>query len=459
MITVVAIDDDPASLELVQTIVERDEVTFFGAGTAGEGLELIRQHHPQLVLLDLVLPDLGGMEVLERIVDFDPGAEVMLLTAHYSTQSAVEAIQKGASDYLTKPLNVEELTRRLDQMLEESRRRRETLRLDRELMNAFQFEGIVGRSPIMLDLYTRIRRVAPHFRTVLVAGPTGSGKELVARALHRLSPAARGNFVACNCSAIVETLMESELFGHVAGAFTGATKDKTGLFEQAHRGTLFLDEIGDMPLATQAKLLRVLQNQEFQKVGSPVTRQVDVRVVAATHRDLRAMAERGQFREDLYYRLSMMELLVPSLASRKEDLPLLERFFVERFASEYGKTIRGLTRRAQAVLAQYGWPGNVRELENVLGNACMMADSPIIDVRDLPTRVRAPEASAAGGALITLEEAQHRHALRVVEALGGNKVQAAEVLGVSRATLYRLLGWSAAKGGRAGEAASASTGG
>src|SRR2546422_5378422 len=271
------------------------------------------------------MPKVGGMELLERILEAAPATNVMLMTGHYSTEAAVEAIQKGAYDYLNKPLSVEKLRQRVDQLMAEARQRRRTLQLDRELLKVYEFEGLLGRSPLMLDVFARVRRVAPHFRTVLVTGATGTGKELVARALHRLSPAASGTFAVCNCSAIVETLFESELFGYVKGAFTGATQDKSGLFEYANGGTLFLDEIGEMPLATQAKLLRVLQSQEIQRVRSPAVRKVAVRGVAATNRDLRARVAEKEFRDDLYYRLSMVEVKLPLLAERKEDLPLLVR--------------------------------------------------------------------------------------------------------------------------------------
>src|SRR5437879_5103914 len=294
----------------------------------------------------------------------------------------------------------------------------------------------------MLDVFARVRRVAPHFRTALVTGATGTGKELVARALHRLSPAASGTFAVCNCSAIVETLFESELFGYVKGAFTGATQDKSGLFEYANGGTLFLDEIGEMPLATQAKLLRVLQSQEIQRVGSPAVRKVDVRVVAATNRDLRT-----EFRDDLYYRLSMVEVKLPLLAERKEDVPLLVRYLVERFAMQYNKPIRGLTRRAQALLARYSWPGNVRELENALGHACMMVEGDLIDVRDFPDTLRKPAERelVEDEDLIPLDELQRRHALRVLARVGGNKKRAAEILGIARTTLEQPLAQSGAE--------------
>ena len=446
-ILLLAIDDDPQSLEFVKDALAQENLEILTTTDPELGLELVLRRHPQIVLLDLVMPKIGGMELLERILEADPGTNVMLMTGHYSTEAAVEAIQKGAYDYLNKPLSVEKLRQRVDQLIAEARQRRRTLQLDRELLKVYEFEGLLGRSPLMLDVFARVRRVAPHFRTVLVTGATGTGKELVARALHRLSPAASGTFAVCNCSAIVETLFESELFGYVKGAFTGATQDKSGLFEYANGGTLFLDEIGEMPLATQAKLLRVLQSQEIQRVGSPAVRKVDVRVVAATNRDLRARVGEKEFRDDLYYRLSMVEVKLPLLAERKEDVPLLVRYLVERFATQYNKPIRGLTRRAQALLARYMWPGNVRELENALGHACMMVEGDLIDVRDFPDTLRKPAERelVEDEDLIPLDELQRRHALRVLARVGGNKKRAAEILGIARTTLYQLLAESGAE--------------
>jgi transcriptional regulator with PAS, ATPase and Fis domain len=271
----------------------------------------------------------------------------------------------------------------------------------------------------------------------------------VAHALHHLSPAASGIFAVCNCAAIAETLVESELFGYVRGAFTGATQDKIGVFEYANRGTVFLDEIGEMPLPAQAKLLRVLQNQEIQRVGSPAPRSVEVRVVAATNRNLRTMVSEGKFREDLYYRLTMVEISLPRLTDRREDMPLLQRHFLAKFAAEYKKPVVGLTRRAQARLAIYSWPGNIRELENVLGNACMMVEGTVIDIGDLPETVRGPAGEFAGPdeILISLDESQKRHVMRVLEHVNGNKSQAAEILGISRATIYQFLGRAKAGSG------------
>lgn len=439
---VVAIDDDEQHLKFIATVLSQENVQVSTATDPKGALDLIRKESPHLVLVDLLMPGMSGMEVLERVLELDPATEVVLLTGQYSTESAVEAIQKGAADYLTKPVDVERLQQRLDSLISEVRKGQRRAELENELIENSQFATMVGHSPAMLEVFHRIRRVAPHFRTVLVTGETGTGKELAAQALHGLSPAASGPFVTCNCSAVVETLAESELFGHVKGAFTGAVQDRVGVFEAANRGTVFLDEVGELSLALQAKLLRVLQNQEIQRVGSPVARRVDVRVIAATHRDLSSMVRDQKFREDLFYRISVVHIKLPSLAQRKEDLPLFEQYFVRRFAEQYGKPVRGLTTRAQTLLARYAWPGNVRELENVLGSACMMTESETIDVRDLPEYVRESRLSEVHeeNSLATLEQVERTHALRVLKHVGGNKVRAAELLDVSRAKLYRILG-------------------
>ncbi len=440
-LTLLAIDDNPVNLQLIRDVLEQADIEILTATDPEAGFETFLKIRPRTVLLDLVMPKLGGMELLERIIAVDPGAEVILLTSHYSTESAVEAIRKGAADYWTKPLDAEKLRNRIAAILDDAAKRRDTLRLDRELLHVSKFEGMVGRSPLMLDVFAKILRVAPHFRTVLITGATGAGKELVAQALHRASPVAKNRFAVCNCSALVENLLESELFGHVRGSFTGALQDKPGLFEHADGGSIFLDEIGELTPSAQAKLLRVLQNRQVQRVGSVTTRAIDVRVIAATHRDLKAMVRAGTFREDLYYRLAMVEVNLPSLASRHEDLPLLERYFLEKFAAEYGKSVAGLTRRAQARMAVYPWPGNVRELENVIGNACMMAQGTVIDIDDLPDNLRSPAHYERAGdeTLLSLEEVQRRHILRVLEAVGGHKTRAAEILGIGRATIYQML--------------------
>lgn len=448
-VSLLIIDDNAGSLELLSSALAQPGLEILTASDPEEGLELVHRRRPQIVLTDLVMPHLTGMDVLEQIVEFDPSIDVILMTAHYSTESAVEAIKKGATDYLNKPIAIAMLRERVGKMIEEARRRQHALRLEDELLASSEFEGIIGRSPLMWDLFSQIRRVAPHYRSLLVTGPTGAGKDLMAQAIHRRSPAHTARYAVLNCSAVVETLFESELFGHVRGSFTGATADKPGMFEHAHGGTLFLDEIGDMPLTTQAKLLRVLQNQEVQRVGSLTTRKVDVRVIAATNHDLRAAIRDKTFREDLYYRLSMVELRVPSLSERKEDLPLLERHLMAKFAAQYKKPIRGLTHRAQIVLSLHAWPGNVRELENVLGHASMMALGDTIDIQDLPAYMRSPSDLDAGHGASesaplavqsgTLEEQERVLIIRAMESAGGNQSQAARALRIGRDALrYKL---------------------
>ena len=441
----VVIDDDPANIKFARFVLADEGLEIHSATDAEGGLELIRRTRPQIVLLDLVMPGVEGMEVLQQILEFDPGIDVILMTGFYSTESAVEAIQKGAADYFPKPFTPERLRGKINQIKEDSKHRQRSLKLENELLENFEFDGMIGRGPLMLELVSQIRRIAPHFRSVLVTGPTGVGKELVARALHRLSPGQKGHFVALNCSSISETLAESELFGHVKGAFTGAHQDKVGVFEYAEGGVVLLDEIGEMPLPLQAKLLRVLQNQELQRVGSPVVRKVSARVVAATNRDLPEMVSQGKFREDLYFRLCMIELKVPSLAERREDLIILQRHFLKSFAAQYKKPVAGLTRRAQTLLSRYSWPGNVRELENVIGHACMMTESDVIDVRDLPARIQnlRQEENAESEVELSMDQVARMHARRVLARVGGNKVRAAEILGISRTYLYELLKKSA----------------
>src|SRR5258706_1532805 len=438
---VLVIDDDPENEDLIREVLQDVEVEIYTATDPRVGLELFSQKRPQIVLLDLVMPNISGMELLEKIVQADPAADVLLMTGDYSTESAVEAIQKGAGDYFTKPLDIGRLRSRVEGILADAEKRKSTMKLELELLEVYEFQGIVGRSPVMLELFGKIRRIAPHYRTVLVTGETGTGKELVARSLHHLSPVVSKPFAVCNCSALVETLVESELFGYVRGAFTSATQDKAGIFEYANGGTVFLDEIGELSMAAQAKLLRVLQNQEIQRVGSPTPRIVDVRVIAATHRDLKALVKEGRFREDLFYRLAMVEIRLPRLSERVQDILLLPRYFLRKYSVQDRKEITGITRRAQTLLTRYAWPGNVRELENLLGNACIMVAGSLIDVRDLPEAIRSQSSgvSVEGDRVHTMEEVQRQHLLKVLELVGGNKSRTAELLGLSRATVYEML--------------------
>jgi DNA-binding NtrC family response regulator len=451
MVKVLIVDDDPQSLRLSAAAIEDEGLEIITVDHPQEALRLAHKAHPQIALLDLRMPSMSGIELMERLIAHDPNIDVILITAHSSTESAVEAIQKGASDYFNKPISVQRLRDRVHKLAEDARQRLRRAEIERTSIDIYQFENMIGRSAAMLDVFVQLRRIAPHFRTILVSGPTGSGKELVARALHQLSPVARGPFAACNCSAIVESLFESELFGYVKGAFTGANADKIGLFEYANNGTVFLDEIGDMPLATQAKLLRVLQTQEIQRVGSPAVRKINVRVIAATNRDLKEMVAEKLFREDLYYRLAAIEVKLPALKDRMEDVPLLARYFLARYSKEYHKSVSFISRRAEAMLSRYDWPGNIRQLESAIAHACMMSSNETLDVEDFQEEFRNAGRRESGGMktdMVSMDQMQRIHARNVMEKVGGNKSRAADILGISRVTLYKLL---AGSGDGAGE--------
>jgi len=440
-VAIVVIDDTVGSLELITAALAHTGAAVYTASNPVEGLELVRKHRPRMVITDLVMPQISGLEVLQHVMSFDSTIDVILMTAHYTTGTAVAAIRNGAADYLQKPVKIAVLRERVANLIESANRRSKARSPNSASTQELEFEGLVAASNQMWDLFAMVQRIAPHYRSVLVHGPTGAGKDLVATALHRRS-GVPGKFVVLNCSAVVETLFESELFGHVKGSFTGADRDKTGLFELANGGTLFLDEIGDMPLPTQAKLLRAIQNQEVLPVGSLTARKVNVRIVAATHRDLRAAIANGRFREDLYYRLSMVELSVPPLRDRAEDISLLARHFVKKFSHEYSKEVEGLTPRASIVLQRYDWPGNVRELEHVIGRACMLADGISIDVQDLPEAlVRSTPVSdvSAGEAPSALADHERRLVEEALQASGGNQSEAARRLGIGRDALrYKM---------------------
>jgi len=436
-LSVLVIDDDDLTIDFVRAALEGRPVAVSGAADAASALSVFRNLRPGLVLVDLILPDMNGIDLLEKIREHDPETNVLIMTGHYSTESAVKAIQAGADDYLNKPVSVEILRERVDAWIEERANQQKAAQLELELLGSSTFEGIVGRAVPMLDLLTKTKRIAPHFSTVLVNGETGTGKELVSRALHSWS-GRRGQFVVCNCASVVETLFESELFGHKKGAFTGAVSDKPGLVDAAEGGTLFLDEVGEVPLEFQAKLLRLLQNRETRRVGDSQARQVDVRVVAATNRHLRRMVSEGTFREDLFYRLSMVQLQVPSLRARLGDLPMLIRHFLEDFSQRYKRGKLQITKRAEAALCRHSWPGNIRELENALSYACMLTQSGMVDLADLPDYLL-ENRPAESSELQTLAEVENQHVRKVLKACEGNRARAAEVLGISRATLYRFL--------------------
>jgi DNA-binding NtrC family response regulator len=438
------LDDDEALLALFREYVEQMGFPVTATTDPHEALERVRANECRVVISDLKMPVMDGLEFLEKAQAINPDVDVILVTGHYSVETAIDAIRRGAYDYLCKPLDRARLEKTLDELAGLWNRERQVRELEQRLLDV-EFQGIVGRGPAMLEVFAMIQKVAKHYANALVSGPTGSGKELVARALHAVSPVAQQRFAVCNCSALVDTLLESQLFGHVRGAFTGATETRAGLFEFANGGTVFLDEIGEISKPLQSKLLRVLQNREIQRVGSPEVKQVDVRVIAATNRDLRAEVQAGRFREDLFYRLSMIQIRVPGLAERTEDILILTQHFLRKCNQAYNKQVRGLTRRAQNLLMRHTWPGNVRELENAVSAACMTTQNALLDVADFPEHMQTPPAAVAFGDApegwkpLPLDEVRRRHIQRVLEMCKGNRVRAAELLGIGRTSLYRFL--------------------
>ncbi|MBI2411970.1 MAG: sigma-54-dependent Fis family transcriptional regulator [Deltaproteobacteria bacterium] len=391
---------------------------------------------------DLVIAKSGRemVQYVQYMAAVDPRVEIFLVGV--SESEALDTIKRGASACFGLPLDKERFAESLEEVAVQAAIRNETDEIEKLLVEKYTFAGVVAKNPQMLDAFRFLRKIAPYFKTVTITGETGTGKEAMARALHAISPAAKEPFVACNCGGMVETLIESELFGHVKGAFTGADADKKGMFEAAGSGVLFLDEIGDMPLSFQPHLLRVLQNGEFRKVGGPKTLMANCRVIAATNRDLANEVREGRFREDLFYRLTPLTLTVPPLRERKDDIQLLSRHILERFSSKTGKKVDGISRPAQKALLSYDWPGNVRELENAIEYAAILASEPFLKAEHLPATVTAIgperpalEAHSSG----TLEEVVKRHILSTLAASAGNRSEAARVLGISRRALLRKL--------------------
>jgi DNA-binding NtrC family response regulator len=442
-LTVCVLDDEPVMVETLQESLRCLGFSSIGTCDPQHAFEMIDQNRVRVVISDIKMPGMDGVEFLDQALRHDPGVYVILMTGSYLLDNAIAAIKRGAYDYIPKPVDRSRLKKSLDELAESFHRRKRIRILERQLLTDLEFHGIIGRSPAMLDVFEMVRKVALHYTNILLVGPTGTGKELVAKAIHQISPVAQHRFAVCNCSAMVDTLLESQLFGHVRGSFTGATDTRAGLFEYANGGTVFLDEVGETSLAMQSKLLRVIQNREIQRVGSPEVRHVDVRLIAATNRDLRAEVAAGRFREDLFYRLSTIEVRVPSLAERLDDIPMLTQFFLKKYNQAYSKQILGLTRRAQAVLLQHGWPGNVRELENVISCACLTSINEFIDVDDFPENFQKPAAHAGqpgdSWRPLSLNEVRRQHIRRVLEACEGNRVRAAQLLGIGRTSLYRFL--------------------
>jgi DNA-binding NtrC family response regulator len=445
------VDDELPVLKIVERLGARLGFDVVGCATGAEAMRTLMRKPADLAMVDLRMPDVNGLDLLRQIRTTVPGCEVILMTAYAGVDSAVEAIKLGAREYLTKPFDFDRLQQVLEDIRAEIERRAQVVALETQVARQLEFCGMLGRSPLMQEVFSLIQRLAPHARAVLIGGETGTGKELAARAFHHAGTRRTKPFVTINCSAVVDTLFESELFGHARGAFTGAVDAKPGVFETAHGGTLFLDEIGELPLSVQAKLLRALEVGEVQRVGSLQQKRVDVIVIAATNRDLRAEVAAGRFRGDLFYRLNVVEVTLPPLRDRREDIPYLTGAFMRDCATRIRKPIHGLTPLAERVLLGARWDGNVRELKNVIERACMLSEGTLLSERELagafgpetqgtPGRGWIAEAPPRGAAPpAPLDTIEREHILDVLRQVNGNRMAAAKVLGISRRALYRRL--------------------
>ncbi|TQF15474.1 sigma-54-dependent Fis family transcriptional regulator [Myxococcus llanfairpwllgwyngyllgogerychwyrndrobwllllantysiliogogogochensis] len=446
----VLIVDDKENMRHLFTRILGDAYQVRTAEDGGRALTLIQTQEFDLVVTDIRMPGADGFEVLKAVKQHSPATEVIMMTAYASVPKAVEAIKEGAYDYLPKPFDPDEASLVVARALERKRLKEQAATLRRELEGIYSFQNIIGRSPPMRTLYGLLERAAELDITVLITGETGTGKELVARAIHHHGPRKDRPFVAVNCGALPSELIESELFGHARGAFTGAVETKPGLFESASGGTIFLDEIGELPLAVQVKLNRTLQDKEVRRVGDSVTRRIDARVITATHRDLKADAAAGRFREDLYYRLNVFPVHLPPLRERREDIPLLAIHFVQKAAKTYHQSVDGLEPDALRALTGYSWPGNVRQLENAIERAVAIATGSRVGQGDLPPEVAgAPQGALPAGQLVKLpfreavdlarDHASRDYLIALLREFGGNVTRAAERAGMERESLHRLL--------------------
>ena len=432
-------DDEETARKSLATILGEDGYEVRAAADGEEALRLVAEESPDILLTDLRMPGMDGNELLTRVARAYPEVAVVVMTAYGTIRSAVEALREGAEDYLTKPIDVEELEHLLDRILQKRKLVAETKILRERLDDTYRFENIIGRSPQMLEVFRLVEQVAPSQASILITGESGTGKELIAQAVHQRSPRRDAAFVKVSCAALPETLLESELFGHERGAFTGALSRRAGRFEIAAGGTIFLDEIGDIPLGMQVKLLRFLQERQFERLGGNRTLTVDVRVICATHRDLPTLIREGKFREDLYYRLNVIEIHMPALRERTQDIPLLVDFFAKRFASKNQKKVNGVSEDAIAALLAYGWPGNVRELEHAIERAVILARNETLELGLFPTLPKAAERPTQGkGPVIPgspLAEIEKDAILKTLEAVGGSTSRAATILGISPRTI------------------------
>lgn len=443
--SIVVVDDDPEMRSLVTDHLKRQgyQIKEFSGGAealkylSSNGLDAVGT---ELIITDLRMPDIDGLDLLQHVKRLPQQFPVIIMTAFASVDTAIEGLRKGAFDYLTKPFKLNELTITVERALHFFRLKTQNQALSSAIQKSWNKNNIVGRSPAMQNIFDLIERVGPSSTNILITGESGTGKEVVARALHSHSNRSKDPFIAINCTAIPESLMESELFGHVKGSFTGATQDKKGLFEEAHGGTIFLDEIGDMDMGLQAKLLRVLQERVIKPVGSNQTKPIDVRVIAATHKDLKKAIANGVFREDLYYRLSVIPIVIPPLRHRVEDVPLLANYFLRKYSALNGNKVVSFSQEALRKLIAMPWPGNVRELENMIERLVVLTRGNSIEESDIPESEQTSSEHFFGKATSdypTIESLEKRYIQLVLEKTGGKKEKAAQILGINRRTLYR----------------------
>jgi DNA-binding NtrC family response regulator len=444
---ILVVDDDAVARELLAEALKKEGYEVEAVSNGADAIERGKQQRVDVVLTDIRMGTVDGLTVLREFKRFSPDTSIVLLTAFGSLEGAIEAIKQGAYDYLAKPFKKEEIKLVVQRSLDHCRLVRENARFREELKTKDEWSPLVGSSPAMLEVYKLVARVSESRSTVLLQGESGTGKELIARAIHANGPRRDKPFVPVNCGALPDTLLESEMFGYEKGAFTGAVGMKAGLFEAANGGTLFLDEIGELGPSLQVKLLRVMQDQEVRRVGGTGSLKVDVRIIAATNRDLEQLVKDGKFRDDLYYRLNVVRITLPSLAERKEDIPMLAHHFLQKCAAGSPGMVRGLLPETMALLKQYRWPGNVRELENAIERAVSLSHGPLLTPDDLPEAIRhsaVPDGDTKVGkgeddeVCLTLEEVEKRHLIRVLKETKGNKVKAAKILGIDRRTLYRM---------------------
>ncbi len=439
---VLAIDDDEALLELLRKVLGEHDCRVSARTSAIAALKLLAEAPPDIVLCDIRMPGMNGMALLERVKKDSPDTIVILMTAFGSIDSAVEAMKRGAADYITKPFKMDEILVVLEKALEQRALHRELESLRDEVADRYRFGNLIGKSKPMQTVFELIRRVAGVRSTVLITGRSGTGKELVAKAIHYNSDRRDKPFVAINCAALPEALLESELFGHVKGAFTGASQNKPGLFEEADGGTLLLDEIGDLPPAMQAKILRTLEDRQVRRVGATTAVEVDVRLIAATNQELDERVRDGRFREDLFYRINVISIHLPPLAEHPEDIPLLAQHFLEKYAEQHRRPPKELSAEALKALMSYEWPGNIRELENAIERALALSTTPTIRPADLPATLTVNGAGLVTSGLaqgVALRDLEERYILEVLDQVRGNQVKAAQILGIDRKTLYRKL--------------------